>query len=145
MSLSDLLAFGFLPLFVGMWCLVCMMLSAIGGWKRLANRYPAPDRPTGMRHDMASARVGMVSYNNCLTLYTGDEGIYFSVWFVFRLHHKPFLIPWSELKGPQVKKVLWSKYVRLDVGTPKMATITLSEKVFVSFKNVAEQLTEADR
>lgn len=132
----------FPPLFLGMWCLICVMLSNMGGWKRLANRYPAPDRPTGERHSMASAMIGGVSYKSCLTLYSSTEGIYFSVWIIFRMNHRPFLIPWSELNNLQVKKLLWSKYVKFDVGTPKIATISLSEKLFGSFQKMAETSRE---
>lgn len=126
-----------LAAFAGFWCLVCMMISVLGGWGRLAKRFPRSSPPTGKRFDMASGSVGRANYNNCLTVHVGERGIDFAVWPIFRIGHKPLFIPWTELNEPEVKRFLWHKYVRIDVGSPKVATITVSEKVFAAFMGVA--------
>ena len=126
----------FFIVFIGMWCLVCATLSAIGGWKKLANQFPQTSPPTGKKFYMQSGSIGLANYNNCLTLQVNHTGINLSVLPIFRFAHKPIFLPWNELNNPEVKKFLWHKYVRIDVGSPKIATITLSEKAFSSFKDM---------
>ena len=131
-SVNELLALGFIPFFIGLWCVVCLILSFAGGWRKLSKIYPAVDPPSGWKHGMASAKVGVVNYNNCLTIYANNTGVYFSVWAIFRLGHKPFLIPWTELHNPQAKQFLWIKYVTIDVGCPRIVKLTLTKKIYDS-------------
>jgi hypothetical protein len=53
-----------IPVFVliffgGMWTLIPWLLSRIGGWSRLAERFPAPEEPEGRRFRSQSARIGV--------------------------------------------------------------------------------------
>ncbi|MCP5537419.1 MAG: hypothetical protein H7A51_14450 [Akkermansiaceae bacterium] len=127
--------------FIGFWCFVCWMISVLGGWGRMAARFPRTLAPTGQRFDMQSGSVGLANYNNCLTIHVSGAGIDFAVWPIFRMGHKPVFIPWQELNHPRVKQFLWYKYVRIDVGSPKLATITVSEKVFSAFQNISGRPT----
>jgi hypothetical protein len=122
--------------FIGFWFFVCWLISLLGGWGRVAKRFPRTILPTGQRFDMESGSVGLVNYNNCLTIHVSERGIDFAVWPIFAIGHKPVLIPWTELNNLEVKRFLWYKFVRIDVGTPKISTITVSEKVFSAFKNM---------
>jgi hypothetical protein len=63
-----------IPVFVllffgGMWTLIPWLLSRVGGWSRLAERFPAPAQPDGKRFRSQSGRLGLVNYNHCLTIY----------------------------------------------------------------------------
>ncbi|BDS07039.1 hypothetical protein NT6N_20790 [Oceaniferula spumae] len=115
-------------LFIGGWVSVCWMLSHLGGWHKLAKQYRRQHKPTGKKHFMASAKIGLANYNNCLTLYTSPDGLYLSVWPMFRIGHPPLFLPWSELHNPQSKNFLWAKYVEFEIGSPKITTLSMAEK-----------------
>ena len=122
--------------FIGFWCLICWLISHLGGWGRMAARFPRTVPPSGQRFNMQSGSVGLANYNNCLTIHVTEAGIDFAVWPIFGIGHKPVFVPWAELNNPQVKRFLWHKYVRIDVGSPKVAGIVVSEKVFSAFRNL---------
>jgi hypothetical protein len=89
----------FLLLFVGMWVLVCFLIS-LCGWRSFAARYPAPIRPAGKSFHCSRAQFGSLSsYNNVVRVILTDNGIYFSVSFLFRAFHPPFLLPWESVKS----------------------------------------------
>lgn len=118
-------------IFAGGWCFVMLLLSRLGGWHRLAERFPGRDRqPSGRRFSMQSGRVGLVNYSSCLTIHTSAEGLHLAVWPLFRLGHPPLFIPWDEIHQARLKRLLWFRWVLFEVGTPKVATLQLSEKIF---------------
>jgi hypothetical protein len=117
-------------LFVGMWCAISYLLSAMGGWRRLAESFLARDEPCGRHFFMRSGKVGLVNYGNCLTIYTAPRGFYLSVWPPFRLGHPPLFIPWDAVRNPTTRRFLWFERVAFDVGSPSVATLELSKKIF---------------
>lgn len=116
--------------FVGMWCAVSLVLSTIGGWRRLAESFPARGQPSGKRFFMQGGKVGLVTYSACLTIYSSSEGLYLSVWLPFRLGHPPLFIPWNAARNVATRRFLWAESVVFDVGSPGIATLQLSRKVF---------------
>ena len=115
--------------FVGMWCAVSLLLSAAGGWRRLAESFPARGKPSGRLFSMQSGKVGLVSYRSCLTVYSTPEGFYLSVWLPFRLGHSPLFIPWHAVHNETTRRFLWMETVVFDVGSPSIATLQLSKKI----------------
>jgi len=116
--------------FVGMWCGVALLLSRIGGWHRLAEEFAANGDPTGTRFSMQSAKVGWVTYSNCLTIYGSENGLYLAPWRLFRLGHPPLFIPWEAIHNPTRRRVLLAETVVFDAGSPSIATLQLPKKVF---------------
>jgi hypothetical protein len=89
------------------WCLLCYLVSVITGWGALAGRYPAQTVPRGTTFRLASlgtCRLG--GYNNALTAVVSDQGLYFSVFSIFRLGHPPMLIPWEAVAEVTEGKIL---------------------------------------
>jgi len=121
-------------IFAAIWCAVSMVLSTIGGWRRLAESFPARRPPSGKRFFMQGGKVGSVSYSGCLTIYTSPEGLYLSVWPMFRLGHPPLLIPWDAIRNATTRRLLWAESVVFDVGLPKIATLQLSRKIFEGYR-----------
>lgn len=120
--------------FVGLWCSVCFILSKIGGWGELANRFRATDVPSGTTLCGQSVQLrGFCNYNGCLTLIIAKEGLYLRIWPMFRLGHHALLIPWNELHNPKPGGFLWIKKITLDAGTPRITKISVSEKAFGMF------------
>lgn len=134
MTLGDYTFLIFPVIFVTCWCLICLMISHLGGWSRLAKKYPSHSQASGKRFSMTSASVGGANYNNCLTIHTNETGVYLSVWPIFRLAHPPLFIPWSEINHPKEKRVLWSHLLVAEVGSPVITKITFPKKVFSSFQ-----------
>lgn len=124
--------------FIGMWCSICLFLSMLGGWNRLAKIFRTPSAPSGKRFVMQSGRVGLVNYSGCLTIYSSSEGLYLSVWFLFRLGHSPLFIPWDAVHNAKARKFLWFERVTFDVGQPRIATIELSRQVFTGCKTAVK-------
>jgi len=116
--------------FLGMWCAVSLVLSTLGGWRRLAESFPARGQPSGRRFVMQGAKVGLVHYSGCLTICSSPEGLYLSVWLPFRLGHPPLLIPWHAVHNATIRRFLWIERVAFDVGSPSVTTVELSKKIF---------------
>jgi hypothetical protein len=126
----------FLLLFVGMWCAISFLLSAVGGWRRLAESFRAGDEPCGRLFFMQSGKVGLVNYGSCLTIHTAPNGLYLSVWLPFRLGHPPLFIPWDAVRNATTRRFLWFERIVFEVGSPSVATLQLSKKIFEG-QNVA--------
>jgi hypothetical protein len=117
-------------LFVGVMCLLLYLISMIGGWRRLAEFFPANDPPIGQRFRMQSGSVGSVNYSSCLTIYSGPDGVYLATMWPFRLGHPPLLIPWSEIHDAKTRRILWMEDVLFEVGSPRIAKLCLPKKTF---------------
>lgn len=57
-------------IFTAFWCFICALLSRIGGWHAMGQRYRmTPDQEIGAtvaKYSMQSGRIGWVGYNNIL-------------------------------------------------------------------------------
>ena len=69
-------------------------------------------------------------------LYTSPEGLYLSVWPIFRFREPPLFIPWSDVRNRREKRWLWSRLIEFDVGSPPMGTMRLLPSVFRDAPNV---------
>jgi len=119
--------------FIGLWSFALWILSHVGGWQALAKQYRTTRKPSGNCFNSESIRLGLVNYNFIGQLCSTPEGLHLSVWSIFKIGHPPLLIPWSELHNPQPVQFLWQKTIRFDIGSPKITTISLSEKVYKAF------------
>lgn len=121
-------------LFIGMWILITFIVSKMG-WADLVANYQSDAVFTGNRVGIISASINKTNYNNALILKYNEEGIYLKPILIFRLFHKPVLIPWKEIKEVRDKKILFYTYKELIVGQPFVATIGIRNTVFSSLEN----------
>lgn len=113
-------------LLAGMFALVGVILSAIGGWGRLARHFRAGSEPLAGRHlGGLSGMVGPVSYRYTLSATVGSEGIRLSVMPLFRAGHPHLFIPYAAMSEPRPRKLLWWDLVAVEVGRPRIATLSL--------------------
>lgn len=99
--------------FIGMWCFVLWVISRIGGWARLASLYPAGARPEGLHLGWRSMQIRpFANYSSCLNVTLAHEGIYMIPVAIFRLGHRPLLIPWTCV-GPLEEKTILFRYYLL--------------------------------
>jgi hypothetical protein len=101
----------FIPTFVVGWCCVCILLSYVAGWPKLALRFRSSQPVEGERFRFASGSMGTstwfpVNYRSCLFLTVNDNGFLISVLFIFRLFSPPLFIPWAEVEAVTEKR-LW--------------------------------------
>ena len=130
--------FALFPLaFVALWCFVVVLLSLVGGWRRLALTYATDQPPRGTAFRWQSGTIGFVQYRNCLNIYVANEGLYFSTVWLFRLGHKTLLIPWSAINDVQQQNIFWYAITRFRIGMPPIATMRIPTKVFEARRTTA--------
>lgn len=121
---------GFPLVFIPMWCGVCFLLSQIGGWRRLAERFADPSPPRGTLYSGQTGRVGVTNYRSILTIHTSPAGLHLAVMKLFRVGHPPILIPWAEIRGAKRSRFLWLDNVAFEVGSPSLAKVHLPARIF---------------
>jgi hypothetical protein len=102
----------------------------IGGWNRLAKRYPSSETPTGKKWTGVQGQVGLVSYKAALECTANEEGMFLQPAFVLRFAHPLLFIPWTEFHEVKRTSILWMHVVRSDIGSPRIARVRLAAKVF---------------
>jgi hypothetical protein len=103
---------GGLLFFAALWLGVCFGVAG-SGWQKFARRYATTVAPVGRYFTARSARVGGLfgSYRNAVRVVFMPEGIHFSVMFLFRPGHRPFMLPWGSLAKAELKRgFLGSRY-----------------------------------
>jgi hypothetical protein len=86
-------------IFVSLWMVIGYVVAR-SGWSSFASRYASRLIPNGVGYRSPHATLGdsFSRYSNAITLVPTDSGIHFSVLFLFRAFHPPFLLPWSSLR-----------------------------------------------
>jgi len=117
------------------WLLVMSLLAWAGGWKQLAQAYPAPPNWSGRKLWGRWIKVGWVDYNGCVNYGVDAEGLHIALWPIFKTAHAPLYIPWTAMQVEAVTKQFGrGQVVRVAIGDPPMARITVPESVFAAGK-----------
>src|SRR5712671_4837650 len=83
-----------------MMSVLLLVLSRVGGWSALAERYRANDIPPdgrSWRWRSVSMRLN-TRYKGMITIRSTARGLYLAVPKLFSLGHPPLLIPWNEIE-----------------------------------------------
>ena len=88
----------FFPFFIGLWCLVSLLISLFSGWHSAAKIYKNNSEIPEKEYYFQSARINIANYNGCLRFGKNGKGLLIRVFFFFRLGHPPLFIPWDEIK-----------------------------------------------
>lgn len=90
------------------------VMAGTGGWRSLAERYPAPVGPPldEERYRFTSVRTGWglfgtALYQGCVTVGVGSRGFSLALWAPFALFHPPMFIPWEALE--RCRSVEWPR------------------------------------
>ncbi len=132
------LVLAFAALFVALWCGVCLLLSRVSGWHRLAQLYPGTATPGGQPFGPMGVLMGLARYKGCVVCHTGPEGLHLGVLRIFQLGHPPLLIPWSAIAVTRLRKVAWKEAVEFQVAGPAPVTVTLEKAVLEGWKPLPE-------
>ena len=110
---------GFVLGFPLLWTGVVFLLSRVGGWARLAERFGADGPGEGQAFNWSTAYFRLTcSYRHCLTVTLSELGIHLVPIFVFRIGHKPLFIPWSAIAELQRRRILFYSSVKLNLKDP---------------------------
>jgi hypothetical protein len=112
------------------WCFVVWLISAMGGWARLAERYRATRPASGHQWWNQYGFVNRARYGNALNITTNESGLFLEVMPLFRVNHAPLFIPWSDLHDPAPTTFRRWDFIRVEVGHPTVATLTLPPAIF---------------
>src|SRR5882724_2513266 len=97
-SMSPLEAVAFVALFLVSWLAAGFLVSAIGGWWELGERYRTSEPPPVHVRRWQSAKMGsMMRYNGALTIGADRRGLYLAMPRFFRVGHPPLHIRWQDI------------------------------------------------
>ncbi|MAT96844.1 MAG: hypothetical protein CL608_06850 [Anaerolineaceae bacterium] len=103
-----LIILAFIIVFPLFWSAVVFLISRLGGWGSMAEAYPYREPLSAQCFAMQSAILRLASsYRGVLKICADDEGLYFSVMFLFRPGHSPFFVPWGEISGTKKSYFLY--------------------------------------
>ncbi len=139
MEIIGLLLAGLVPFLAAFAALLATTLLAmvgmfrvfgrVSGLNRLAQAYPAPSVPQAPTLTGRTVKVGAVQYRRCVTVGVSEAGLYLWVRPVLS-KHQPVLIPWSEVKQVRETVLYWQRAMRLSIGMPEVATVTVLMNLF---------------
>jgi len=123
--------------FTVFWCLVPLAIARMSGWAALAAAYPAGQVMTpNMRWSWQSAVMNLnTSYNAGLTLVADLQAVHVSVFLLMRPGHKPFSVPWEDIRATP-RHLLLMERVALTFAKAPNVTMLISPKL-------AERLAQA--
>ncbi len=104
-----LIILGFFVAFPLFWSTIVYLISRLGGWGSMAEAYSTREPLSAQCFSLQSAILRLASnYNGVLKICADDEGLYFSVMFLFRPGHPPFFVPWEEISGTKRRYFFYS-------------------------------------
>ena len=116
-------------LFAGIWCSVCFLFALFSGWRTLARDFAYDANLNGPFEGLLlKGQSGTMSgARKVLHIGTNDNGLYLSNSLVFRMFHKPLLIPWQYVKATPNKGFSGNTY-RLTFASIDHVYLDISEK-----------------
>jgi hypothetical protein len=130
---EDIFTFIFPFFFIGMWCFVLRILSYMSGWTQLAERFHHSKKFQGTYYRFQSVKLGKVNFRSSLEMGVNDQGLFLIPTIIFRLFHKPLLIPWEEISAEPLKKFLFNGY-RLSFRSSPGITMEIYKRTFEKMK-----------
>ena len=117
-NLIWMFALGFPLFFAAVWVFVARILSTIGWSKYLpAFAWDHPVPPAARRFSWATMVVGRfpggVSYNNAMTVWIDQRGVYLRPSILFRIFHPTLHFGWDQVASIEPRKTLWIKAAQL--------------------------------
>lgn len=104
--------------FALLWVIALIGISAMGGWRDLAERYTARKPFQGKLYRFKGAQMRwLTNYGGCLNIGANTEGLYMSLLFPFRIGHPPLFIPWRDIQTGKSSGMVVPR-IELNIGKP---------------------------
>ncbi|MCH7975295.1 MAG: hypothetical protein IIC18_01915 [Bacteroidetes bacterium] len=118
-------------------------LIGFGGWKQIADRYPADQWPEeeGVVLSWQSASIGMSNYGNVLKAVITADGLYLRPVRMFAFNHPPVFIPWGSVL--RTRTGFWGG-LKLELDGGKALSIRGKMATYVKEALKAYELDELD-
>jgi|CXWL01.1.fsa_nt_gi hypothetical protein len=97
--------------------LVSGLLAVLSGWPVLAKRFRSHRRPAGRKLTRQVYSVGGVPESGVTNLVIAPEGLYLSVFPLFRFLRPPLLVPWREIRVLSEFSFFGLECTELDMAT----------------------------
>ena len=104
---------------------ITTLLSFLGGWRSLANKYKTDRNPPSNARSMQSGKMSFVRYNNVLKIGTYQDGLFLDVFLLFKAGHPALFIPWQAISEIKNTNFLFMSYYKIKVEN---VTILLLKK-----------------
>lgn len=103
------LIIGALLAVVFFWLAVVWAVAQLGGWPKLAEKYPGRELQSPQCWSLQSAVFGRwMGYRGVLRACADSEALHFSVMFPFSLANAPLSIPWDEIHGKKKSRLFYT-------------------------------------
>ncbi len=122
---------------VGLWVVVLIVISHLGGWASLAEQYRGLEPFAGSSWSFQSGQFRwLANYNNCLTIGADPRGLFLSVFPLFRVAHPPLFVPWREISVSR-KRIFWVNQVKFLLGNELKIPLTIRESLAQKLQTAA--------
>ena len=118
-----------IPLF---WFFISSLVARMSGWKALAEAYPLQSDPTGKKLRFQSATLRWsTNYTGLIHMSCDSQGLYLSIFILFKIGHPPMFIPWGEIRTESHGGLIPSLTLRFSrkPGVPFTISRALGEKL----------------
>jgi hypothetical protein len=113
----------FVPFFLTVWLGISGLISILGGWRMLAERFQASGFKLNPRErfrfrtlELGRLPLLPVHYNGCVTFGVAEQGLYIGLLFPFRFMHPPLMIPWWEIRSWKEGRFLWWHWIEVETA-----------------------------
>jgi len=130
---------------VSFWLASFFLTSFISGWFGLARIYRANQSFQGERWNLQRAKfIFVFGYTYLLTVGANTEGLFLSVFFLFRVGHPPLFIPWQDV-SIRPTKFLWFRMYLFEFRQKPSVKVRLRESLGKKIQAAAGQSWPGDR
>ena len=130
---------------VCLWVAISCILSMIGGWFELGRAYRAVKPFDGDRWRFQDAYLRLLtSYGGVPTVGANSEGLYASVFPIFRVGHPPLFIPWQDITV-RPGKCFWVSVYKFEFRQVPSVCLQLREKLGKKIQIAAGSSWPGDR
>jgi len=105
------------------------------GYARLVDSFPWHGEPPAGLVGRQTVQFGQVRYGGVVTAAVLDQGLYLHVRSRLVARHRPLLLPWEEVSASFPAHLRGKKAVRLDVGRPPFASLTVQERLYADLRS----------
>ena len=117
------------------WPTVIATIAIVGGWRRLAERFPSRPSTGGDKYALQSVQLSLLgSYSSCVHVTVSDAGLQMVPMILFRWFHPPIMIPWAVISTCERRDFLFSKRMRITVGNSLRDKVDISGTVVLAIE-----------